>query len=265
MDRILKHLNESLGTIVGKAETKEYLQNVVKYSVLFSIAIWFILVLFLDELVLSFFYALLIFFLCLGFLLYQPILTKKKIASLIEKDLPFALMSMSVGLNMKIPFEKTIENITSENYGLVSVEFRKIISDIREGGASVQEAFFSFSERTDSQMVKRCVSQLVNIYEQGAKENAGEPIRRLAAEQLAKQKAISKEFTGKLVVFSLMFIAVSAIIPALFQAFIVVGSMFMELDFTALQVLLIATVLFPLLDLGILIYIRSNTPVFLRE
>jgi hypothetical protein len=62
-----------------------------------------------------------------------------------------------------------------------------------------------------------------------------------------------------------LFIAVSAIVPALFQSFVIVGSMVLELDFTPLQVLLVTAVFFPLVDIAVLLYIRGKTPVFLRD
>ena len=81
---------------------------------------------------------------------------------------------------------------------------------------------------------------------------------------LSRQKSESKEFSGKIVMFSLVFIVLSAIIPALFQAFITVGSSFMEIPFEGFQVLIIVGVLFPLLDTLLLFYIKSSTPEFLK-
>jgi len=106
---------------------------------------------------------------------------------------------------------------------------------------------------------------LVSVYEQGSRNKNGEPIRQLAKELLLKQKAESKEFSGKLVVFSLLFIAVSAIIPAFFQAYVVIGSMFLKMKFTAAQILVIALVLFPAVDLAVLAVIKAKTPAFMRE
>ena len=73
-----------------------------------------------------------------------------------------------------------------------------------------------------------------------------------------------KEFSQKLVLFSLMFIVVSAVFPALFQSFVIVGSSFMQLDFLPVHVLLVIGVLFPLIDIAALFFIRSQTPHFLR-
>ena len=64
--------------------------------------------------------------------------------------------------------------------------------------------------------------------------------------------------------YSVVFIVLSAIVPAMFQAFISIGSTFMELDFTSIQILLITTVLFPVINLGILLLIKSKTPEILK-
>ncbi|MFA4907635.1 MAG: type II secretion system F family protein, partial [archaeon] len=143
---------------------------------------------------------------------------------------------------------------------------RKALAEVKSRGSSVQEALFALSERSNSIAFKRSVAHLVGVYEQGgSKKSVAESLRRIALEQLQTQRIEAKAFSQKLVVFSLMFIAISAIIPALFQAFIVVGSAFLEVSITPLQALLIPTVLFPSIDLGILIYVKSKTPVFLEE
>ncbi|MBS3059622.1 MAG: hypothetical protein J4224_04325 [Candidatus Diapherotrites archaeon] len=134
---------------------------------------------------------------------------------------------------------------------------------MKEKGASLQEAFIHASERNHSHMFRRALAHLTQVYEQGNRIK-GERLRSLAREELARQRAKSKEFSGKLVTYSLMFIALSAIIPALFQAFIVVGSTFMELTLSPLQVLLIPALVFPLIDLAVLQLIRSKTPEFLK-
>ena len=104
----------------------------------------------------------------------------------------------------------------------------------------------------------------MSIYEQGTKKRPGETIRRMALEQLSRQKAKAKEFSGKIVVVSLAFIVISAIVPALFQAFLIVGSSFIEIPFDGTQVLLIVAALFPLLDLTLLLYITNLSPEFLK-
>ena len=248
-----------------EVSAKKYLEKSAGYSALAGIFFWFATGLITGKILAAMGYGLVIGLVCFAVFLYMPEARKKKTGALLEKDLPFALNSMAVELNLQIPFEKCMENVAKEKYGLVSNEFRKVIAEMGSAGSSMQEGLLHLTERVDSLILKRAVVQLVNVYEQGDGKKSGEPVKRLAAEILSKQRAESKEFAGKLVVFSLLFIAVSAIIPAIFQAFIIVGSMFLKLNFTAPQVLLIVAVGFPVLDLAVLFYIKSKTPVFLRE
>lgn len=242
----------------------EHIEACMKRAVLAWIAFWFGFFLLFSDAVAGFLYSIIVFVLAFGLFLYLPKMRKMQEAALIEKDMPFALLSISVELNMNVQFEKAFENASRENYSMLSRELKRVMHEVKAGGLSMQEALFNFAKRVDSLSVKRSVAQLVNAYEQGGRRKAGEPIKRLAYEQLARQRAMAKEFSGKLVVFSLMFIAVSAIVPALFQAFIIVGSMFLEVSLSAVQVVFIVAVLFPVIDIAMLAYVRSRTPVFLR-
>jgi hypothetical protein len=112
-------------------------------------------------------------------------------------------------------------------------------------------------------MLKRALSQIVFVYEHAGKNKAS-AIRNLAREQLSVQRTQSKEFSSKLVVYSLLFIAVSVILPSLFQAVILIGSSFMEISFTPLQVVLIVTIVFPIVDVFALFFVKNKTPEFLK-
>ncbi|MDD5163766.1 MAG: hypothetical protein PHD95_06205 [Candidatus ainarchaeum sp.] len=198
-----------------------------------------------------------------------PAVKEKKRVALIERDLPFALLSISMDLDLNIAFEKCVFN-AAKNELATAPEFKKIFFDVKEKGMSMQEALVGFAKRNKGTAVKRAVLQLGSIYEHGSSRDiagsikSSEAVRRIALELLAKQRSESKAFSGKLVVFSLLFIAVSAIVPALFQSFIIVGSMILEISFTPMQVFLAIVVGFPLADLLVLFYIRAKTPVFLK-
>lgn len=192
-------------------------------------------------------------------------LEKSKKQRRLERELPFALLSMSTELSIGVQFERALEHCSRES-GSLAFELRKALAEVRMKGSSIQEALFALSERSNSVAFKRSIAHLVGVYEQGGnKKTVAESLRRIALEQLNSQRIEAKAFSQKLVVFSLMFIAVSAIIPALFQAFVVVGSAFLEVSLTPMQAFLIPTVLFPSIDLGILAYVKAKTPVFLEE
>ena len=260
---IERKLSKDLMEAGMKVNEKEYLSNAFKFSLIAAIFFWLAWNLLFNELFFGIAATALFFLASVLVWIYLPEAKKRKRAALIERDLPFALMQMSVELNVNVPFEKSLERLSKGGYGLVSGELGKAIGEVKEKGASLQEAFIHASERNHSHMFRRALAHLTQVYEQGNRIK-GEGLRSLAREELARQRAKSKEFSGKLVTYSLMFIALSAIIPALFQAFIVVGSTFMELTLSPLQVLLIPALVFPLIDLAVLQLIRSKNPEFLK-
>ncbi len=260
------YLNLEKGLKKARIEIKpeKYFEEILLKSLLLGIGAWFAAGLYSGKIISSFFAAIIFSVLCVAIQLYLPKRKAKKTAELIERDLPFALLSMSAELNMGVSFEKSIENISKGDYGILSKEAGSALREIRGHGKTVQESLKGICEKTDSLLLKRAISQLVGVYEQGQKKDPGEPIKSIALEILSKQKAEAKEFSGKLVVFSLMFIAVSAIVPAIFQSMIIVGSFFMKIKFTPIQIIIIIAIVFPIIDMMVFFYIKSKLPVFLE-
>ncbi|MFH1588856.1 MAG: type II secretion system F family protein [Candidatus Diapherotrites archaeon] len=204
-------------------------------------------------------------FFCISFLAMNYFFQRKKTnrIKLIEAMLPFMLLPMGSELNHGTPFHTALENAQNNSKKELKKEIEKILTEINNG-VPVQNALLNFSKRNPSIAIKRACSVMTTIYLQGAKANAF-PLKQIAKEMLLKQKTESKEFASKMVVFSLMFIAVSAIVPAFFLAFVSIGSMFMELDFTPIQIIALSAIIFPAIDLGVLVLIKEKTPVFLQR
>ncbi len=238
------------------------LKKNAKTAAFFSIFAWLVLGIWLEDIALSLAASLLCGAGFVALAQYLPKRKRRQHALLVESQLPFTLLDMAIELNLGLKFEKILEHASS-NKNEISKEFAKILKEIREQGSSIQEAMFHFSERIDSLEVKRAIALFVSVYEQGSGKS-GNSLKMLARELLAKQRAQSKEFAGKLVVYSLLFVAVSAVIPALFQSFAIVGSMVLHLSLTATQIFLIIVVGFPLADIVALYFIRAKTPIFLR-
>ena len=106
--------------------------------------------------------------------------------------------------------------------------------------------------------------QIISSYENGNRNIGAAGLKRVGREELSRQRSMAREFSGKIALLSLMFIAVSAIVPALFQSFMIVGSTFMRIDFTPLQIIAITTIILPAVDVAVLLYIRFITPEFLK-
>jgi len=194
-------------------------------------------------------------------LLQAPLAKKRAYAKRVEMDLPFFLMRLATELRIGKSISKAIKDSCKEE-GFASKEFEIILSDMNKG-ASFSDALEGLNQRIGSLAIRRVASNLSNLSAHGTKDTLG--IKKIAEDLLARQRIESKEFSGKMVVYSLVFIAVSAIVPAMFQSFTLIGSYFMSLSFSAQQALIISTVVFPAIDLAILALINSKTPLFLRQ
>lgn len=255
-------LDENLLMAGMKRSAREYLEECLKKSAAVSLSAFCLFLLLGFEIINAFAFLLLCFLLSALLLTRLPKEKALKKGKLIEKELPFAMMALGIELNIGIPFEKALLKRAGKTE--LGIEIAKAIAEIRMNGLSVQEAFLNMQKRIDSAFVKRAIAQLINIYENGSREQ-GEIAISIAKEMLARQKAEAKEFSGKLVMTSLLFIVVSAIVPALLLSYITVGSMFLEIEIQPLFVILIFTVILPLVDIAMLLILREKTPVFMRS
>lgn len=243
---------------------KAYILNVTLISLLVAAAGGFLFGLFVEQFSAILAVGIAIFALVFAALLYQPIAKIKAREQRIEHEMPLALMEMAVELNIGVPFEAALKRISNKKNSELAIEIKKVWTEIADYGQSVEAALFAFAERMESKSIKRLVAQLIGVYEKGFGEDCAEPLRRLALEQLSQQRSAVKEFSGKLAVFSLIFVAVSAVVPALFQAAVTIGSIFLKFSFTPFQILLIIAVVFPLVNIAVLAFIKTKMPAFLR-
>jgi pilus assembly protein TadC len=229
----------------------------LKLSILISLFIFLALELYLHNIFLtlgmSFFCFLIIFLLALQL----PLIKKKKYAKKIENEMPLFLTNLITELKVGKTVFDAIKQCSS---GLVGKEYSYVLKNV-ERGTSFSDALSEMNANCASLIVKRTNSNLNNIYLHG---NDVYSLKKFNNELLMRQRIESKEFSGKMVVYALVFIAVSAIVPAMFISFILIGSYFMQIQFTALQIFIIVIFVFPLIDSTVLMMINSKTPIFLR-
>ncbi|HZX34307.1 MAG TPA: type II secretion system F family protein [archaeon] len=260
----LEEISEALRNAGSGESAEKHLARCAKIAALAFIASWLLWNLFSEDFFGGMLFSLACSITAFFFLLYRPKLLLRKKASQVEKHLPFALMQLSVELNIGVPFDRALERVANSDYGELSKVLGKALKHCTKSGLSIPEALREAGRESGSKQFRRSAAQITAIYSHGTVKNPGEIIRRIALEQLSRQKSEAKEFSGKIAVVSLAFIAVSAIMPALFQAFTIVGSSFIEMPLTGIEVLLVIAVLFPLADAAMLLYIKSITPEFLK-
>ncbi|MBR9707032.1 MAG: type II secretion system F family protein [Candidatus Diapherotrites archaeon] len=185
---------------------------------------------------------------------------------IVERDLPQALRSIGISLNMNLPFEKALQNVAAGGHGYVSTALRDVLSKARHAGLSIPQALQTLNEKYPSRDVKRTILHLTNAYEQGSTVNNedGNTLLRLAKEMSDKQKILIKEYSGKIMLYSLLFIVASAVLPALFQVFLLVGSNVLDLSIQPQDAFITIAVVFPLINTAIIALIKFKTPAILK-
>lgn len=256
IERVLKKKTQ-----MREKELQKHKSNSLKLSVFIGLFAWLGIGVVIKNIVLSGGIALLIMVFIFIILIQLPLAKRKAYAEKIEADLPLFLMRLATELKIGKSFSKAIKDSCKEE-SFASNEFKLVLNDM-EKGSSFQEALEEMNLRIGSLNIRRASSNLNNLNIQGAKDVSG--IKKLAQELLLKQRIESKEFSGKMVVYALVFIAVSAIVPAMFQSFVLIGSFFMKLSFTAPQIFLISVALFPIVDTAVLMMIDKKTPLFLKQ
>ncbi len=182
-----------------------------------------------------------------------------------EAGLPDALLRASVCLDLNQKFEKAVEKMACSP-GALGREFRRALGECAKG-RPMKEALMGISERTGSRAVRRAMAQLAFSYEKmhTGKKGSGEALRALAKELFASQRIKLREFSGKMAMHSVLFIAVSAIIPALFESYSIVGSLFLEMTFSPQELFIIIAVVFPAIDALALLLFWAKTPMFMKH
>ncbi|MEM3408070.1 MAG: type II secretion system F family protein [Candidatus Micrarchaeia archaeon] len=261
-----KSLEKEMVLDLYRADIEISPSKYLTYSFFFSIVLSTISTYFISTLSTSFDYlslGLIFFMLSTAYFLILkklPSYIAKRRALEIESDLPIAIRSIGIQLNMKVPFETALENIANSNYKC-SAEFKKVINMI-DSGTSIPEALRQVTERVDSQTVKKLMVKLIHVYLEGMD---GTELKHSADELIHAQRFKFKEFSAKLSFLSLMFIAFSSIAPTMFLAYIVVASTYLDMKTSPNDIWFTFVVLFPLINILLIVYIKSTTPTVLSN
>ncbi len=190
-----------------------------------------------------------------------PAYKKKKRAEEIEKDLGIALKTIASKIKAGTPFEKIFAQIAASNYGVLSEEFGKADAKIKSGALNACEALKKMADNVDSLLVKRACMQLCFAYGHGGK---GGGIEKTSEEIIELQKIKIKEYAAKLNFFGLLFVTLSSTVPALFSAYLTIGSMFLDFTISPNEVILSYVLLFPAMGAGVLLYLKEKSPKLFR-
>ncbi len=179
----------------------------------------------------------------------------QRIAAAIDKELPSFLRSVQLNLRAGMPFERAVSQY-SETFPLIHNEMKRFKKTANKS-KSIEDIFSQISLSTASTELKRALSYLSDYYKKGTGE---EHMRALSLEASKKLSIKLEKYTSKVALYMLMLVMVSAILPAMIQAFLIIGSLFMDISVSPSLFLILGAVVFPLLDIVVIMLIIGAKP-----
>jgi len=128
----------------------------------------------------------------------------------VDRALPFALRQISTQVRAGVTFHKAIISVAGAGYGVLSDEFKKLLSDL-ERGLSTEEALVRLARRTRSKSLKRAVTQIVRSFKTGG--NLSDIINDIAQDVSFETRMKIRDFTEKLNFVNILFIMVAVVAP----------------------------------------------------
>jgi len=193
-------------------------------------------------------------------IIYIPVVLARIRAEKAEADLPYVLRSLASEVEAGIPFDIALEDAAKLSTALGS-DLKRALGMYRKG-IPMDNALKAIGESFASENVKRAMLHVALLYQSGAE---AAPLKKMADELLAIQKAESKKFSSELAMFTLIFVAIAALVPALFAMYVMIGSTIMDMQLTPEMTQMIMLTAFPAATGLALAYMYARLPAYMRR
>ena len=268
---VVKRLDYYLYSAHMRFSVAQWLIISVVSSVILSVAIFFLsgllftflsfplALIFIDSLLLS----VGAFLLSSGSLLLYPKFLALRRADLIDAELPFALRHIATQLRAGIGLFRALQTIASQDYGILSEEFSRTITQIEEG-TETKEALTKLAYYTQSKSLKRAIAHIVRALRTGG--NLSDVMTSIASDTAFEQRTKIRDFAEKMNFFGVVFIFVAIVLPVFIAIFAAVANspvskiFIASMPLTPLVITLIYGILMPLLLAFLVIYLKSIQP-----
>ncbi|HRS42582.1 MAG TPA: type II secretion system F family protein [Candidatus Diapherotrites archaeon] len=172
----------------------------------------------------------------------------------ILRELPFFLNNLASDIEKNMPLKLALENRAKQD-SAIGKKIKKAMDLVVKKGYNLESALEESTK--DNKELQKVIYQINDILSSGT-TNKAETFRILSNNFSEQQSIAIKNYSTKLNFISLIFVVVSAIVPALFLMFFLVGSNFFEISISKIGVIMITVVFFPIIDMFILMFMRSN-------
>ncbi len=179
----------------------------------------------------------------------------------IERNLIPALQDMLIQLNSGIPLFSILVNLSSSDYGSLSVEFQKIVKRINAGYSEI-EVLDEAGEKNSSLFFRKSLWQISNGMRAGGDISivVEQTVRSLNEEQLIQ----IQNYGNKLNPVIMFYMLISVIIPALSVTFLTIISSLLGLEAFLTHVLFIGLFFFVMIiQVSFLGLVKSIRPTLL--
>ncbi len=159
--------------------------------------------------------------LVLGLALIIPRNKAKKIGNEVEKEMTLPHRHMSIEIRGGVGIYYTILSIASSDYGILSKGVEWILGNI-EKGVSTEDALEAWSERTESENVRRVVSHIVRALRTGG--NLSDVMIEIADDVSFQRRQKIADFSEKLNLVGLFLMMSAIVFPIMIAILTTIGS-----------------------------------------
>lgn len=171
----------------------------------------------------------------------------------IISEIPFFLINISNDLERNLSLKTCLEN-RSDNT-IIGKKIRTALNLVKNYGFTLNQALLKVSK--ESKDLSVVFYQLEDVFSLGGKDRVSS-LRILCDSFIEKQMNNFRSSSSKINFLSLIFIVCSAIVPAIFLIFTLVGSNFLAMSFSAFTIIFFTVIIFPLIDMFILLIMKSK-------
>ncbi len=230
---------------------------IIIYSIIFvSICIVFVLVNFIFDISINYllYSQLMSFVLFFSIIFFIKRIKQQDDRTRILRELPFFLNNLASDIEKNVPLKLSLENRAKQN-SVIGKRIAQALLLVTKKGYNLEIALEETTK--NNKELQRVIYQINDILSSGTK-NKAETFRILSNNFSEQQSLAIKNYSTKLNFLSLVFVVASAIVPALFLMFFLVGSNFFEISISPFGIIMITVVVFPIIDMFILLFMRAS-------
>jgi len=225
----------------------------VLFSILFFIGIISKTNIFAYSILLSFVFSSFVF---IYFILYPKLIVSRKVRD-VEKNLPFVLRHLLIELRGGVSLYDALVSISSQDYGILSKEFKEVVKKISSGYSEIQ-ALEELTLKIPSQKFRKTMWQIVNSLRSGV--DISDVLKDIVNNIISEQRAEIKEYGSSLNPIALSYMMFCIIFPTMGLVVILILTSFMGIANFPKELLYLIALLIAFVQFNFIGIIKTKRP-----